>query len=207
MSIEINAEGVDRAIAQMRGALDALGGKRGERAIANALNQSLAQGRKEAARQARRAYTAPIKKLFDNINIQRARASKLEGQLELSGKPGVSLIHFKAQPNTPATHPKSGVTVQVKRKESRSPAVSKHGGSKSFIGKKKQGGYGVFVRHLAFDKDGNRKDKFEMLLGPSPIQALQRRDAQAHVAEKVREAFMPRLNEQIDRALPALAGK
>lgn len=198
MSVKITCDGVDQGIAQMSAALDAIGGKRAGKVIANALNQSLAAGRKEAAREARKAYTAPIKKLFDNINVQRARGSNLHGQLDLTGSKGVSMIHFKAQPNTPAVRPAAGVTAQTKRRGSRKARFAKDGGSKSFIMKKKQGGFGVFVRH-------GRK-KFEMLMGPSPIQALQRRESQERVQTKIEETFAPRLQEEIDRALASLKG-
>lgn len=194
MSIRIKARGLDEAMAQMRSALDGIGGKEGAKLIANALNQSLAQGRKEAARLARTAYTAPIKKLFDNVKIQRARGSKLEGELDLYGSRGVSLIHFKAQPNVPAfPRPKEGVTAQVRRKGARKVRKSEKGGSKSFIMKKAQGGFGVFVRHSG--------KKYEMLMGPSPIQALQREEAQDAVVQKIEETFAPRLASEIDRVL------
>lgn len=216
--IEINAEGMDRALKEMKGALDAIGGKKANKIIANAINQSLSAGRKEAARQARRAYTAPIKKLFDNIKVQRARGSNLAGLIDLTGSKGVSMIHFKAQPNEPATHPVQGVTAQLKRKGLRKPRVSERGGSKSFVMKKAQGGFGVFVNHGLKKKiygPGKRKARIvkkrdyylEMLFGPSPIQYLQRRDAQAHVREKVEEAFSPRLQTEIDKALAALGSR
>lgn len=194
MSIRLQARGLDEAMAQMQSALDGIGGKEGAKIIANALNQSLAQGRKEAARLARRAYTAPIKKLFDNVKIQRARGSSLQGELDLFGSRGVSLIHFKAQPDVPAyPRPKEGVTAQIKRTGARKPRRGEKGGSKSFIMKKAQGGFGVFVRH--------GQGKYEMLMGPSPIQALQREEAQNSVTEKIEEAFAPRLASEIDRVL------
>lgn len=216
--IEINAEGMDRALKEMQGALDAIGGKKANKIIANAINQSLSAGRKEAARQARRAYTAPIKKLFDNIKVQRARGSNLAGLIDLYGSKGVSLIHFRAQPNEPGAHPGEGVTAQLKRKGLRKPRVSDKGGSKSFVMKKVQGNYGVFVRHGLKEKiygPGKRKARIvkkrvydlEMLFGPSPIQYLQRRDAQEQVAKKVEEAFSPRLQSEIDKALAALGSR
>lgn len=215
--IEINVEGMDRALKEMEGALDAIGGKTANKIIANAINQSLSAGRKEAARQARRAYTAPIKKLFDNIKVQRARGSNLAGLIDLYGSKGVSLIHFRAQPNEPGAHPVEGVTAQLKRKGLRKPRVSEKGGSKSFIMRKKQGGFGVFVNHGIKEKiygPGKRKARIvkkrvydlEMLFGPSPIQHLQRRDAQAHVREKVEEAFLPRLQAEIDKILARSGG-
>lgn len=216
--IEINAEGMDRALKEMKGALDAIGGKKANKTIANAINQSLSAGCKEAARQARRAYTAPIKKLFDNIKIQRARVSNLEGLIDLYGSRGVSLIHFRAQPNESGAHPDEGVTAQIKRKGIRKPRVSDRGGSKSFVMKKAQGGFGVFVSHGLKKKvygPGKRKGRIvkkrvydlEMLFGASPIQALQRKEAQDQVAKKVEETFEPRLQAEIDKALAALGSR
>lgn len=208
MSIRINCEGVDKALADMKVFIDTIGGKPGQKVIANALNQSLAIGRKKAAKIARKAYTAPTQKLFDDIKLQKARGSNLEGNLELKSRRGVSLIHFKAQPNTPKLHPKQGVTAQVKRGGPRLPKRSKTSGrSKSFIMKKAQGGFGVFVRYKGTNKDGDEVDKFEMLMGPSPIQALQRKKSQEQVKAKVEEAFYPRLQAEVDKALARLGGK
>lgn len=201
MSAEINAEGIDRAIAQMTSVLQALGGKDGAKAIAGALNKALSAGRKTASREARKAYTAPIKKLFDNIRITRARGSNLQGELKISSGKGVSLIHFKAQPNTPVPggqFRETGVTAQIKRKGSRKERRSKNGGGPAFVMKKRQGGFSVFVR-LA-------PKKYEMLMGPSPVQYLQRRDAQEDVAEKIEEAFFPSLQDEIDRILASRKG-
>lgn len=217
MSIAIQVEGVDRCLQKMQGALDAIGGKKASKIIANAINQSLSAGRKEAARQARRAYTAPIKKLFDNIKVQRARGSNLAGLIDLYGSKGVSLIHFRAQPKEPGAHPDEGVTAQIKRKGMRKPRVSDRGGSKSFVMKKAQGGLGIFVSHGLKKKiyaPGKRKARIvkkrvydlEMLFGASPIQALQRKEAQDQVSQKVEEAFAPRLQAEIDKMLDAIGG-
>ena len=217
-AISISASGIDEAIAEMRGVLDSLSGKEANRVIAKALNQSLAAGRKEASRIARRAYTAPIKKLFDQIHIKRAKGSNLEGALEISSGKGVSLIHFRADPNEPGPNPANGVTAQIKREAGRESRFSKNGGSKSFIMKKKQGGYGVFVNHGLKKKimgPGKRKLQvikrrvfdLEMLYGPSPIQALQRPADQEKVKEAIEEAFMPSFQEQIDKLLFGAAQK
>lgn len=214
MSILINAEGIDRALKEMEGALDAIGGNRARKAIANAINQALAKGRQAAAREARMAYTAPIKKLFNNIDVTRARGGELEGSIEFMGSPGVSLIHFKSAPKTPGPRPKAGVTSKVKRKGSRY-AHGLPGHDKPFIMKKSQGGYGVFVRKHGVKpmKRSSGRGKYywgeavQMLLGPSPIQALQRKDSQEHVAETIEEAFRPRLQAEIDKLLANLRSK
>lgn len=216
-SIEINAQGVDQAIARMRGVLSAIGGKEATKIIANALNQSMAAGRKEAAKLARRAYTAPIKKLFDNMKVRKARGSNLEGSIEFISRKGVSLIHFKAVPNTPQGRTKIPVSVQILRRGRRYVKQSERGGSLPFIMHKKQGGFGVFVNHGLKEKiygPGKRKPQivkarkfnFEMLFGPSPIQALQRKDTKEKVAEVIEETFEPMLQKEVDRILAKLGG-
>lgn len=206
MSVQIQAIGLDRALAEVEGVLSALSGKRRDAALAKSLNSSLTAGRKEAAREARKAYTAPIKKLFDDIIVRRARRSQLYAELVISSKRGVSLIHFRAKPISPhAPRPSAGVSAQARRQGSRHPWQSDKGGGKSFIMRKKQGGYGVFVRHKAAKKDSNgeEKDAFEMLFGPSPVQALQRKEVQERIVEVMEENFSKSINDQIDNLLEA----
>lgn len=191
ITIEVN--GLEKAVAEAEKTLSAFGGKNAARTLAQAINQCLAQGRKEAAEIARKAYTAPAGKLFDNIVIKRAKASRLAAELTLKSRRGVSLIHFRAKPALPGKKPAAGVSVKIKRAGSRHVKMSETGGSKPFIMRKMQGGFGVFVRH--------GKDKFEMLYGPSPIQALQKKDAAERVAEKIEAAFMPALQAQLDRLI------
>lgn len=196
MSIAIRCEGVEAAMREILAVLDSMGGKARDKAIAQAINQSLAAGRRVAAKEARRAYTAPIKKLFDDIRIERARPSSLDATLDISSGRGVSLIHFQAKPSLPGRgRPKEGVTARARRNGSRHVWKGENGGSKSFIMKKKQGGFGVFVRHK------REKNAFEMLFGPSPIQALQRRDTQERVSEAISDAFRPALELAIDKLL------
>lgn len=203
MSIVITAEGVERAISAMRETLDALGGKDAGVAVARTLNRGLEAARTETARQARRAYTAPEKKLFDNIFVRRAKPAKLEGTLEISGKPGVSRIHFLAIPNRPGTRPREGVSTLVRRGGMRRVPM-KPGFDKPFIMKKRQGGYGIFARKRGADFGGPWKNNVEMLFGPSPVQALQRRDTQEKIAARVEEVFAPRLRHEIDVILAGI---
>ena len=215
MSIEIRAEGLDCAIASMESVLDSLGGKNAEKCVAKALNKSLSQGRKIAAMEARKAYTAPVKKLFDNVKITRARASSLYGELLLTGTRGVSLFNFKPSVRDASTRPRGGVSSQVRRKGSRyvhsDPDFMPH--SKPFVMRKAQGGFGIFVRKKGSSFNEKRDDgstdwnKVKMLFGASPIQALQRKDVQEKVAEAIEEAFEPTLQEEIDRMLQASLGK
>lgn len=198
----LKCEGIDRAISEMQLALNTLGGKEGMKKVANALNQALAAGRKEAASEARKAYTAPIRKLFDNIRVERARGSSLRGEIELSGTPGVSLYHFKPSVKDMKTRPKAGVSSQVKRGGSRYIHSEKsflpH--SKPFILKKKQGGYGIFVKKAGVTGKKDWKN-YRMLFGPSPVQAIERADVQEKIREKIEETFVPCLQAELDRAL------
>lgn len=202
MGITLKCEGVEAAMAQVRDALDALGGQRSGAALARAFNRSLQAGRSEAAAIARKAYTARKKKLFDSIFLRRATYSRLEATLELSGSPGVSLIHFKAQPDTqlpPAKRPAGGVTAQIKRGGSRRAYNGKDGTGESFVLRKKQGGHGVFVR--------SRRKSLEMLFGPSPVQALQRKDDQERVMARMESVFQTRFKHEIDVLLSGIVRK
>lgn len=200
MSIALHIDGVDEALERHRAALDALGPKNASKAIARALNRAVSAARTEAGRIARRAYTARADKLFDAIFIRSARPGRLESRLEISGRPGVSLIHFQATPDRPlppSRRPADGISVRIRRDGSRQLARSRRGGSKSFVIRKPQGGYGIFVRH------GRR---LEMLLGPSPVQALQRREDQERIMARAEEVFSPRLRHEIDHLLAGLGG-
>lgn len=199
MSITITAEGVDAAMARMRETLEAVGEQKARTALVRAINRTLDAVRAEAARIARTTYTARQKKLFDNIFINRAGRGKLEGVLEIHGSPGMSLIHFEAMPNRPqrpAARPADGVSTRILRSGSRKVARShKSGRSKSFIIRKPQGGYGVFVRH---------GQELEMLYGPSPVQALQRADSQKRLIERAEDVFSRRLRHELDVLLSGL---
>lgn len=216
MSVRISCDGVDEGIRQMQLALDSIGGKRAGKIIANAINQSLAAGRKEAAREARKAYTARIKKLFDHVKINRARAGNLDGELDLTSDKGVSLIHFRTNPKEPGKMPPEGVRAQIKKGGPNKLRVSKKNDSKkAFVMKKKQGGYGIFVNHgvkKKFYGAGKRKPRiiirrtfnYEMLFGASPIQHLQRNEALEIVEKEIGEAFSPNLVKNIDKILNSL---
>lgn len=199
MSITITAEGVDAAMARMRETLEAVGEQKARAALVRAINRTLTAVRAEAARIARTTYTARQKKLFDNIFINRAGRSNLEATLEVRGRPGMSLIHFEATPNRPqrpGSRPADGVRVRIRKDGSRHAARSHvPGGSKSFVIRKPQGGYGVFVRH---------GQELEMLYGPTPVQALQRADTQERLLERAETVFSGRLRHELDVLLSGL---
>ena len=115
MSIVITSEGMDVALGRMQDVLEALGGKGAGIAIARALNRSLQAARTRATRIAKSAYTAQYDDLLANLDIRRANRSSLEGALNITGKPGMSLIHFLPDPDAPqppAARPAAGVSVQ-----------------------------------------------------------------------------------------------
>lgn len=195
--IDIVVDDLDRTVEEMKTLLSVFGKEQG-RALAAVINGSLQLLRKEASVIARNAYTARRAKLFDYIKIDRARKGNSLGVLRIRDKRGLSLIHFQVQPKPQAKgvarfkRPPGGVTAKVRRDGARK-AYGAEGASKPFIMKKKQGGFGVFVRH--------GKDDFEMLYGPSPIQALQRKDDQARLSEVAAKALPRLLEEEIDKLL------
>lgn len=201
MSIVITSEGMDVALGRMQDVLEALGGDKAHVAIARALNRSIESARAVANRIGRNAYTARPDSPFERIAMQRAGRSSLEGVLNISGRPGMSLINFLPDPDVPqppAARPAAGVSVQIKKKGPRHVASSNvSGGSKSFIIRKPQGGYGVFVRH---------GQQLEMLYGPTPVQALQKTDAQEQVVARAEEVFPERLQHEVDVILSGIVG-
>lgn len=201
MSIVITSEGMDVALGRMQDVLEALGGKGAGIAIARALNRSMQAARTRATRIAKTAYTAQYGDLLADIVVRRANRKSLEGTLEITGRPGMSLIHFLPDPDVPqppAARPPEGITVQIKKKGVRHVARSNMPGrSKSFIIRKPQGGYGVFVRY---------GQQLEMLYGPSPVQALQTADAQEQVVARAEEVFPERLQHEVDVILSGIVG-
>lgn len=199
MSITITAEGMDSAVRRMQAVLDAVGEKNAGTALARALNRGLQSARAEALRIGRTAYTARPDDIFEQVRARRAGRSHLEATLEVRGRPGMSLIHFEATPNRPqrpGSRPADGVRVRIRKDGSRKVARShKPGGSKSFIIRKPQGGYGVFVRH---------GQELEMLYGPSPVQALQRADSQERLVERAEDVFSRRLRHELDVLLSGI---
>ena len=192
MSITITAEGMDAAVRRMQRTLTALSGQEAQTVLVRALNRSLQSARAEALRIGRTAYTARPDDIFEQVRARRAGRSNLEATLEISSRPGMSLIHFEATPNRPqrpAARPADGVSTRILRSGSRKVARShKSGRSKSFIIRKPQGGYGVFVRH---------GQELEMLYGPSPVQALQRADSQERLVERAEDIFSRRLRHEL----------
>lgn len=196
-AITITVPNMDEAVKNCRAALDALGKNSGV-ALARATNRSLEAVRAEATKIARSAYTARQEKLFDNIFVRRANSRKPAGELVISGSKGISLFHFLPEPDLPGRRPKEGVSAQVLR-GGRREVRDVPGHTKPFIMKKRQGGYGIFVRKIG----GGFRDwgGLQMLWGASPIQALQRREDQERLADRAAEVFPRRLEHEIDALL------
>lgn len=211
----LNTRDFERALASLQSGLSALAGKEAQRALAGALNEALGVARAAARKAAKGEYTVRRPQAL-SARIQRAGATSLDARLIFSGPIGLSLIHFKAQPNTPGKA--APITVQIKkkggRKQVRSPfgavnptsvsfrtgtgrAVSftSHTG-RPFILPKKQGGYGIFAR--------TPTGQLEMLFGPSEIQAVGREDIALEISELVSEAFTPILKKRVDAAVERL---
>lgn len=161
-----------------------------EKAISRCINRTLTAIGAEAGRIAKERYTAKPKKLFDVMDIRKAVRGGMMGRILIGGKPGLSLIHFKARPNQPGRRPRAGVTAQVKKGGQRR-VYGKPGFDKPFVMRKAQGGFGVFVR-----KHGSRT--LEMLLGASPPQALGSHEAEDRLQSKAAQVFMQRLNHEIN---------
>lgn len=201
--ITVTIPNLEDAVARCHAALSVLGKDSGL-ALSRAVNRSLEAVRTEAAKIARSAYTARQSKLFDTIFLRRAGRQHPEGTLIFSGKKGVSLIHFMPRPSMPQKRPTSGVSTKIFRNGARR-VREVPGYTKPFIMRKRQGGYGIFVRSM----DGSFRDwgGMQMLLGPSPIQALGRADSREKLAEKAQEVFLPRLEHEIGALLSGVRGR
>lgn len=194
--LDIQCDGLEAEFRRAEKLLRTLGGLKEQKACRMALRVALTAARKEAANVARTTYTARKSKLFDRIEVDYAG-----GRLTLRGAFGMSLYHFKPNPNKPGTRPAGGVTSQVKRGGPRYAHRDRrfsHGAP--FVMAKQQGGFGIFVR-----RTGNFPGwkGVHMLFGPSPIQALMRADKQALVAEQATETFRENIERQIDNLLAA----
>lgn len=179
--------------------------KAGVAAVARAVNRTLESVRAEAVRIGRETYTARAESLRKRATLRRATGTTPRGVLELRGRRGMSLIHFRSRPgNVPnwkgvpvaRRRPKEGASNLIKRGGRRN--VYAKGGNKPFLAKV-SGHVGVFVRRPG-------EDGLEMLYGPSPIQALGGRDSRRRLQAKARETFEKRLRHEVAAILAGHAG-
>lgn len=174
-------------------------------AVARAVNRTLESVRAEAGRIGREKYTAKGENLRKRATIRRASGNNPRGVLELRGRRGMSLIHFRPQPGSvpdwkgvslKQRRPKGGVSNLIKRGGRR--RVYADGDNKPFLANV-SGHVGVFVR-----RPGERT--LDMLYGPSPIQALGGRDSRRRLQAKARETFDKRLRHEVAAILAGHAG-
>lgn len=174
-------------------------------AVARAVNRTLESVRAEAVRIGRERYTAKGENLRKRAVIRRATGAAPRGVLELRGRRGMSLIHFRSQPGSVPNwkgvslkqrRPKGGVSNLIKRGGRR--RVYANGDNKPFLANV-NGHVGVFVR-----RPGERT--LDMLYGPSPIQALGGRDSRRRLQAKARETFDKRLRHEVAAILAGHAG-
>ena len=187
----------DANLSRLRDTLDQLGSELRDKAVTRAVNRTLMAIKAEATRIATQRYTARPKKLFDNVKLRRAVAGNLAGEITIMGHLGVSLIHFQAQPNVPGTRPRGGVTAQVRKAGTRK-VYGREGFDRPFIMRKKQGGFGVFVRRHGGEWADYSRGNMQMLFGASPVQALQGREAEERLQDRAAEVFTKRLAHEID---------
>lgn len=201
IELAICCDGLDAEFRRVEKLIRSLGMIKEQKACRMALRAALAATRKEAARVAGTTYTARKAKLFDRIE-----AAYSQGTLTLRGAFGMSLFHFKPDPATPRMRPTGGVTSQVKRKGRRyTHGDRNYDHYKPFVMRKKQGGFGIFVREKGRNLPGWKG--YHMLFGPSPIQALMRADRQKLVVEKATQTFGEKIQQEIDKMLAATYGK
>lgn len=182
--------------------------KENAQAMRQAGSLAIQEGRKLAAELVSRAYFGSQGKWQREIRIKKSHYSS-GFELRMYGGRGVSLMNFSPSPKIPGKKPPEGVTAHVRRAGRRHPWTSDNGGSKSFIGTKNQGGYGVFVSHgvkKVIKGPGKRKPtvikhiihELEMLYGPSPMQAMQNPQRQEEVQERIEDVFIKELKENIN---------
>lgn len=198
--IKIEIPDMERTIRAMTRGVQHLPGEC-QAAIARAVNRTLESVRAEAVRMGRERYTARAESLRKRAVIRRATRTSPVGVLELRGRKGMSLIHFRPQPGTipqwkgipvKQRRPKGGVSNIVKKGGGRRKVYAK-GDNKPFLAKVTDH-VGIFVRQPG-------TNKLEMLYGPSPIQAIGRQDSRERLQAKARETFEKRLRHEVDAIL------
>lgn len=191
-----------------------------EQAASLAINRALYAMRVEAIRIARREYSYVPAQVFDQLYMNKAQKTHLEGSLYISDEVGINLYHFRPTPKLPGgNRPAAGVSAQIRRSGQRKVYQPYSGYSRPFIMAKRHGtsldSFGVFVRKegaTTYRKKGNSAYEgrvwkgFEMLFGASPIQALEKKENQDKISDKGGEIFRKRLQHEIDFQLSKLMG-
>ena len=166
----------------------------------SAVNRTLETVRAEAVRIGREKYTARAESLRKRAGIRRATRTSPVGVLDLRGRKGMSLIHFRPQPGVipdwkgvpvKRRQPKGGVSNLIKKGGRRK--VYATGDNKPFLAKVTDH-VGIFVRQPG-------TDKLEMLYGPSPIQAIGGQASRERLRATARETFEKRLRHEVNAIL------
>ncbi len=197
--IKIESSDLEQTIRAMTQGLQHLPGECSA-AVARAVNRTLDAVRADAVRIGQEKYTAKAESLRKKSRIRRATRAKPTGVLELRGRRGLSLIHFRPQPGSipnwkgvpvKQRRPKEGVSNLIKKGGRRK--VYAKGDSKPFLAKVTDR-VGVFVRQPG-------TNKLEMLYGPSPIQAIGGQASRERLQAKARETFEKRLRHEVTSIL------
>ncbi len=197
--IKIEIPDLERTVRAMTQGVQHLPGEC-QAAIARAVNRTLDSVRAEAVRIGRDKYTAKAESLRKRAVIRRATRTSPVGVLELRGRKGMSLIHFRPQPGAipqwkgvpvKQRRPKGGVSNIVKKGGRRK--VYAKGDNKPFLARA-SGHVGIFVRQPG-------TNKLDMLHGPSPIQAIGGQASRERLQAKARETFEKRLRHEVDAIL------
>ena len=97
--IKIESSDLEQTIRAMTQGLQHLPGECSA-AVARAVNRTLDAVRADAVRIGQEKYTAKAESLRKKSRIRRATRAKPTGVLELRGRRGLSLIHFRPQPGS-----------------------------------------------------------------------------------------------------------
>ena len=129
--IKIEIPDMDRTIRAMTRGVQHLPGECSA-AIARAVNRTLESVRAEAVRMGRERYTARAESLRKQAVIRRATRTSPVGVLELRGRKGMSLIHFRSQPG--AIPQWKGIPVKRRRPKGGVSNIVKKGGRRKVYG-------------------------------------------------------------------------
>ena len=192
----IDVENIGRLKARFGPALQSM-----SREIINGMNAAINRTINEvgtfASKLARAEYTAKGNK---PVQKKKKRARGGHGSIKFSGIPGHSLYHFKPSRLVPARlgREDEGVSTQIRRggvrRVQRVP-----GYSKPFVMRKRQGGYGLFVR-----REGGHKKDVMFLLGPSTIQAIIKHDNAETIQDVGSERFLHHVQDELNKILSGM---
>ena len=174
--IQLHSEAAERAIEQY--------GHRAARAVARAVNRSVASGRTLMSRHISRDMGTPVGTVRDRIGVREASPTRLVAQLTASAK-RIPLIDFKARGPEPSRGRGRGVTARLPGGAGRYPHA--------FIATMRSTHRGVFQRvpGKRFMRGRGRRQAIYELFGPSIAKVFSKHGAVARA----------RVLEQLDKNL------